>query len=76
MVAYAQNPTQSHKYGLKIDNPVLPAGLVVVGDVPQVTITAIGTADNLRPFDAQLRTNPNMLHISGNFSATHDGHDR
>ena len=73
MVAYAQNPTQSHKYGLKIDNPVLPAGLVVVGDVPQVTITAIGTADNLRNFDAQLRTNPNMLHIGGNFTGAKVG---
>ena len=30
MVAYAQNPTQNHKYALRIDNPVLPAGLVVV----------------------------------------------
>jgi YbbR domain-containing protein len=73
VVAYAQNPTQSHKYGLKIDNPVLPAGLVVVGDVPQVTITAIGTADNLRNFDAQLRTNPNMLHIGGNFTGAKVG---
>ncbi len=73
MVAYAQNPTQSNKYGLKIDTPVLPAGLVLVGDVPQVTITAIGTADHLRPFDAQLRSNPNMLHISGNFSGAKVG---
>lgn len=73
MVAYAQNPTQSHKYGLKIDNPALPAGLVLVGDLPQVTFTAIGTADNLRNFDAQLRTNPNMLHISGNFAGAHVG---
>jgi YbbR domain-containing protein len=73
VVAYAQNPTQSHSYGIKIDTPVLPAGLVLVGDVPQVTITAIGTADHLRPFDAQLRANPGMLHISGNFSGTKVG---
>ncbi len=73
MVAYAQNPTQSHKYGLRMDNPVLPAGLVVVGDVPQVNIIAIGSADNLRAFDAQLRSNPAMLHISGNFSGTKVG---
>ena len=73
MVAYAQNPTQSHKYGLKLDNPALPAGLLVVGDVPQVTITAIGTADNLRNFDAQLRTNPNLLHIAGNFAGARVG---
>ena len=73
MVAYAQNPTQSHKYGLRMDNPVLPAGLVLVGDVPQVNISAIGSADNLRAFDAQLRSNPGLLHISGNFSGTKVG---
>jgi hypothetical protein len=73
VVAYAQNPTQSHNYALRMDTPVLPAGLVLVGDVPQVTFTAIGTADHLRAFDAQLRSNPGMLHISGNFSGTHVG---
>ncbi|OLD06858.1 MAG: hypothetical protein AUJ09_01815 [Firmicutes bacterium 13_1_40CM_3_65_11] len=73
MVAYAQNPTQSHPYGLRMDTPVLPAGLVLVGDVPQVTVTAIGTSDHMRSFDAQLRANPNLLHISGNFSGTHVG---
>lgn len=72
-MAYAQNPTQSHGYTLRMDNPVLPAGLVLVGDVPQVSLTAIGTSDHMRSFDAQLRTNPNMLRISGNFSNTHVG---
>jgi len=73
VVAYAQNPTQSHPYGLRMDTPVLPAGLVLVGDVPQVTVTAIGTSDHMRAFDIQLRANPNMLHISGNFSGTRIG---
>jgi len=73
VVAYAQNPTQSHNYLLKIDTPVLPTGLVLVGDVPQVTITAIGTLDHLSHFDAQLRANPGMLHISGNFAGTKVG---
>ena len=73
VVAYAQNPTQSHGYAVRMDNPVLPAGLVLVGDVPQVTLTAIGTSDHMRSFDAQLRTNPNLLRISGNFSNTHVG---
>src|SRR5256885_16282034 len=75
VVAYAQNPTQSHPYGLRMDTPVLPAGLVLVGDVPQVTVTAIGTSDHMRSFDAQLRANPNLLHISGNLSGTHVGRD-
>jgi YbbR domain-containing protein len=56
-----------------MDTPVLPAGLVLVGDVPQVTITAIGTTDHMRSFDALLRVNPSMLHITGNFSGTHVG---
>jgi len=73
VVAYAQNPTQSHNYLLKMDTPVLPTGLVLVGDVPQVTITAIGTLDHLSHFDAQLRANPGMLHISGNFAGTKVG---
>lgn len=73
MVAYAQNPTQSHPYGVRIDTPALPAGLVLVGDVPQVTITAIATTDHMRGFDAQLRANPGMLHITGNFSNVHVG---
>ena len=73
MVAYAQNPTQDHKYSLRMDTPALPAGLVLVGDVPQVTITAIGSSDHMRAFDIQLRANPSLLHIKGNFSGTHVG---
>src|SRR5256885_15467704 len=73
VVAYAQNPTQSHSYGIRMDTPVLPAGLVLVGDVPQVSLTAIGTSDHMRAFDAQLRANPSMLHISGIFSGAHVG---
>jgi len=73
VVAYAQNPTQSKSYSLSLDRPTLPAGLVVLGAVPQVTVTVIGTADNLRIFDAQLRASPSTLHISGNFAGTHVG---
>ena len=56
-----------------LDTPSLPAGLVLVGDVPQVAITAIGSSDHMRAFDAQLRVNPSMLHIKGNFSGTRVG---
>ena len=62
MVAYAQNPTQSQKHTLSIANPTLPTGLVVVGAVPPVPVTVIGTADNLRTFDQR------SLHLTGNFS--------
>jgi YbbR domain-containing protein len=73
VVAYAQNPTMDHRYSVRMDTPVLPSGLVLVGDVPHVTITAIGTSDHMRSFDALLRVNPSVLHITGNFSGTHVG---
>ena len=56
-----------------MDTPVVPSGLVLVGDVPSVTITAIGTTDHMRSFDALLRVNPGMLHITGNFSGVKVG---
>jgi YbbR domain-containing protein len=73
VVAYSANPTQSHNYKITIDRPTLPAGLVIVGDLPQVTVTVIGTSENLRTFDAQLRSNPSMLHVSANFAGTSVG---
>jgi hypothetical protein len=73
VVAYAQNPTQSKPYNLVLDRPTLPAGLVVVGSLPQVSVTAIGTADNLRTFDAQFRANASALHATGNFAGTRIG---
>jgi hypothetical protein len=62
VVAYAQNPTQSRKYQLPVAAASLPAGLVVVGKVPPVPVTVIGTADNLSRFVL------NSLHVTGNFS--------
>jgi hypothetical protein len=62
VVAYAQNPTQSHKYALSISPSGLPASLVVVGNLPPETVTVIGTADNLTRFDQR------ALHVTGNFS--------
>ncbi len=62
MVAYAQNPTQSRKVQLPLAALTLPGGLVVVGKVPPVPVTVIGTADNLARFV------PSSLHVTGNFS--------
>jgi hypothetical protein len=62
VVAYASNPTQDHKYKLAIDHPILPSGLVVVGDLPQVPVTVIGSAENLQGFDSH------SLRVTGNFS--------
>jgi len=68
-VAYTSNPTQSHSWPLKLATPALPTGLVLVGDVPVVTVTAIGTADNLRQFDYR------TLRVTGNFTSVKVGHN-
>lgn len=60
-MAYTENPTQSHTYKITLDRPAVPGGLVIVGDVPLVPVTVIGTADKF-PVD------PRSLHASGNFS--------
>lgn len=73
MVAYAQNPTQSKGYTLSIDRPTVPTGLVIVGGLPQVAVTAIGTADNLHSFDLQIRSNPGTLHATANFAGARVG---
>jgi hypothetical protein len=62
VVAYAQNPTQSRKVPLPVAASSLPAGLVVIGKVPAVQVTVIGTAENLAHFS------PASLHVTGNFS--------
>jgi hypothetical protein len=70
VVAYTQNPTQSRSYQLSIDHPTLPSGLVVLGAVPPVSVTVIGTADNLKNFDK------GSLHITANFSKVKVGTNR
>ena len=62
VVAYAQNPTQQRSVQLPVRASGLPASLVVVGKVPTVPVTVIGTADNLAHFV------PASLHVTGNFS--------
>jgi len=70
VVAYAQNPTQSRNYQLSIAPPTLPAGLVVVGALPLVPVTVIGTADNLLRFDK------GALHVTANFSNVKVGQNK
>ncbi len=70
VVSYTQNPTQTRSVHLTIDHPALPAGLTVIGDIPQVNVTVIGTAENLRVFDQR------SLHLSANFSGVHVGTNR
>ena len=70
VVAYTQNPTQSARYQLAVDPPKLPAGLVIVGDIPQVLVTVTATADNLRQFDRK------SLHATADFSGAKVGTDR
>jgi YbbR domain-containing protein len=70
VVAYAQNPTQSRTVQLPVAPRGLPAGLVVIGKVPPVPVTVIGTADNLAHFV------PAALHVTGNFSNVKVGTNR
>ncbi|TMF59076.1 MAG: hypothetical protein E6I22_01000 [Chloroflexi bacterium] len=70
VVSYTQNPTQTHSVRLSIDHPAVPAGLTVIGDIPQVSVTVIGTAENLRVFDQR------SLHLSANFSGVRVGTNR
>ncbi|HET9847354.1 MAG TPA: CdaR family protein [Candidatus Dormibacteraeota bacterium] len=62
VVAYTSNPTTSQKFRVRLDSPVVPAGLVIVGDVPQVSVTVTATAENFHGFD------PRSLHVIGNFT--------
>jgi hypothetical protein len=62
VVAYAQNPTQQRNVQLPVAASSLPAGLVVIGKVPPVPVTVIGTTENLAHFV------PSSLHVTGNFS--------
>jgi YbbR domain-containing protein len=64
VVAYASNPTQSKSYLLPVTQTSMPAGLVIVGDAPQVKVNVIGTADSLQPG----RFDPRSLHAIGDFS--------
>jgi len=70
VVAYTSNPTQSRAYTLPVDHPTLPAGLVIAGDAPQVKVTVIATAGDLRSFD------PHVLHVNGNFSNVKVGNNQ
>jgi YbbR domain-containing protein len=70
VVAYTSNPTQSKSFTLAVDHPALPSGLVIVGQMPEVRVTVIGTAGDLRSFD------PKTLHVSGNFANVKVGNNQ
>ena len=70
VVAYASNPTQSKNLDLSIDNPTLPAGLVVVGDLPKVKVSVTATSENLKDFDTR------SLHASANFNSVKVGRNQ
>jgi YbbR domain-containing protein len=70
-VAYTENPTQErdvHINGSQIQHTAVPVGLVLIGDLPTVTVTVVGSSDALSRFD------PNAsLRVSANFSGLHQG---
>jgi YbbR domain-containing protein len=70
VVAYAENPTQSQTFNVDVDKTSLPAGLVIVGSLPRVRVTATGAADNLSKFDK------NTVHAVGDFAHVKPGINR
>jgi YbbR domain-containing protein len=70
-VAYTENPTAERTFqinGSQIQHTAVPVGLVLIGDLPPVSVTVVGPADALRTFD------PNAsLRLSANFSGLHQG---
>ena len=69
-VAYAENPTQRTTYNLTIDRPNVPVGLMILGTLPPVAVTVVGSAQNLRTFDQH------SLVLTANFAGVHVGGNR
>lgn len=70
-VAYSENPTQTEQVkivGQDIQHTAVPAGLILIGDLPTITITVVGSSDALRTFDPHL-----SLRVSANFVGLHQG---
>lgn len=70
-VAYSENPTQAKPFrvpGGDIQHTAVPAGLVMVGELPGITITVVGSSDALRAFDPHT-----SLRAFANFSGLHQG---
>ncbi|HYM50728.1 MAG TPA: CdaR family protein [Candidatus Limnocylindrales bacterium] len=69
-VAYAENPTTNKVFSLTLDRPNVPAGLVVLGSLPPIQVTVVGSAQTLRNFDQR------SLTVSADFSRLHAGSNR
>jgi len=70
-VAYTENPTQERTFqlsGSQIQHTAVPVGLVLIGDLPPVTVTVVGPSDALRTFDPSA-----SLRLSAIFSGLHQG---
>lgn len=70
-VAYSENPTQEHTFtvpGAEIQHTAVPAGLVLLKDLPGVQVTVVGSADAVASFDAHA-----SLRAFANFSGLHQG---
>lgn len=70
-VAYTENPTQTQKVsvpGSEIQHTAVPAGLILLGDLPTVTITIVGSSTALASFDRHA-----FLRVSANFAGLHQG---
>ncbi len=69
-VAYTENPTQTQKVsipGSEIQHTAVPVGLILIGDLPTVTVTIVGSSSALSSF---VHGN---LRVSANFAGLHQG---
>jgi YbbR domain-containing protein len=70
-VAYTENPTQTLTVrvpGSEIQHTAVPAGLILLNDLPTVSVTLVGSASALTSFDRRT-----YLRVSANFSGLQQG---
>jgi YbbR domain-containing protein len=73
-VAYTENPTQTHTFniaGSEIQHTAVPAGLILIGDLPSVSVTVVGPADAVNTYDPHT-----SLRVFANFAGLHQGLQR
>lgn len=70
-VAYSENPTQERTViipGTDIQHTAVPAGLVLISDLPGVRVTVVGSSNAVNTFDPR-----SGLRVSANFAGLHQG---
>ncbi len=69
-VAYTANPTRVETFRLPIEHPTVPAGLVLLSDLPQIPVTVVAPAELFRNFDQS------TLHVTADLATVRPGRNR